>query len=186
MRMAFKPTPAPPAATTSAAAPPATAAASASAAAGASDEATNGKLSLAKGGGGAMFANDADFTARYSLESLFSTAWLDSPAPPAAVDPAGGAAAAAAAGAGAKAVTVAGAAPEVHVTVGTGGGGGGSSSGRHVVTRREAVWRVFTTHWCVGGLQHVLHGRAGSVAVIMRTACPCVSLGPARSHPIPF
>ncbi|KAG2454788.1 hypothetical protein HYH02_000623 [Chlamydomonas schloesseri] len=134
MRMAFKPTPAPPAA-------PAPAAGSSS---GSGDEAgTNGKLSLAKGGGGAMFADDADFAARYSLESLFSTAWLEGPAPPEAIDPDGGAVA------GGKAAAAA--VPEVHVSVGAGTAGTdarGSGSGRQAVTtRREAVWRVFKTHW---------------------------------------
>ncbi|KAG2440029.1 hypothetical protein HXX76_004146 [Chlamydomonas incerta] len=155
MRMAFKPTAAP------AAAAPAAAPAASPAAAGGADEATNGKLSLAKGGGGAMFADDADFAARYSLESLFSNAWLDSPAPPEAIDPAAGAAGKAA---------VAGAVPEVHINVGADGAAAvAGGSGGHVLTRREAVWRVFKTHWRD---MLALHGPSDFPAV----ACQLTSL----------
>ncbi|PNW84511.1 hypothetical protein CHLRE_03g146287v5 [Chlamydomonas reinhardtii] len=150
MMMAFKPpTPAP----------------ASSAVPAAGNAPTSGKPGAAKkgGGGGAMFTDDADFAARYSLDTVFGKAWLDGPAPPEATDPAAigvnpataiatpvvGAAAIAKPPELAAAGDGAGGAVQLHVNAGAGGDAAAANggSGSAVLTRREAVWRVFTVHW---------------------------------------
>ncbi|KAG2454803.1 hypothetical protein HYH02_000635 [Chlamydomonas schloesseri] len=114
-----------------------------------------------KGGGGAMFADDADFAARYSLDTLFGKAWLEGPAPPEAIDPAAptapvAMATAAAVSASAKRPTTAAAAglgggaadsSQLHISVEAGRAPAGAGDNGSSLARREAVWRVLTAHW---------------------------------------